>query len=162
MAVDFDGMVWAVNQSTSSATRIHPDTLEILSEKPTGPSPYTYSDMTGFQQRTIVAPKGTYRHVFQGWQGNETQWMQVGLELTTPDGTSAQLRVRTADASETLDDAVWTPIFGPFPPALPTVNLSGFGAVIGRYLEVEVTLFAENSTATPILKSVDVVAAEFQ
>ena len=161
MAVDFDGMVWAINHTTSTGTRIDPSDMSILFETPTGPKPYTYSDMTGFQQKTIVAPKGTYTHVFKGWDEGTTQWMQVGLELTTPQGTSAQLRVRTAGDPVALEEAVWTPFFGPFPPKLPTVNLSQFGSVLGRFLEVEVQLFSEDSKSTPILKSIDIVAAPF-
>ncbi|MEC8023297.1 MAG: hypothetical protein VX223_05145, partial [Myxococcota bacterium] len=161
MAVDFDGNVWAVNYTTSTASRLNHTDLSLIFEVPTGPSPYTYSDMTGYQQKTVVAPKGTYTHTFQGWQGGETQWMQVGLELNTPSGTSADLRVRAAASEEELEFAVWSPYFGPFPPALPTVNLSAFGAVIGEYMQVEVQLFAEESGSTPILKSVDVVASEF-
>ena len=161
MAVDFDGKVWAINQSTSSATRIEPSDMSILFETKTGPSPYTYSDMTGFQQKTIVAPKGTYRHVFKGWAEGTTQWMQVSIELFTPPGTSAELRVRVADEVAELDGALWTPFFGPFPPELPNVNLSQFGAVIGKFMEVEVQLFSEDALTTPILKSVDIVAAEF-
>ncbi|MFT7624640.1 MAG: streptogramin lyase [Myxococcota bacterium] len=161
MAVDFDGKVWAINQSSSTASRIDPDTMTVEFEVPTGPSPYTYSDMTGFQQKTVVAPTGTYRHVFTGWDNNPTQWMQVGLELELPEGTSADLRVRVASTKADLADALWTPHFGPFPPELPTVNLSTFGAVIGRFMEVEVTLQSEDSTTTPVLKSIDIVAAPF-
>ncbi len=161
MAADFDGHVWAINQSSSTATRIDQETMQPLFEVPTGPSPYTYSDMTGFQQKTVVAPTGTYRHVFKGWNEAPTQWMQVGMELELPEGTSANLRVRVADDKENLEEAVWTPFFGPFPPALPTVNLSTFGAVIGRFMEVEVTLQSQDSTVTPILKAIDVVAAPF-
>ena len=161
MAVDFDGKVWAINHSNSSATRIEPSDMSVLFTTKTGPKPYTYSDMTGFQQKTIVAPKGSYRHTFKGWANQATQWMQVGLEINTPPGTSADLRVRVADEKADLPDALWTPFFGPFPPALPTVNLSTFGAVIGRYMEVEVLLFAKESDSTPILKSIDIVAAPF-
>ena len=158
MAVDFDGKVWAINQKSSSATRIDGETMGILFEKPTGKSPYTYSDMTGFQQKTIVAPKGTYRHTFQGWTAGATKWMQIGLQMTTPAGTSARMRVRAAAKVDELEFAVWSPYWGPFPPELPTVNLNAFGNVIGQYLEVEVELFSEDSKTTPILKSIDVVA----
>jgi len=116
--------------------------------------------MTGFQQKTVVAPKGTYIHVFEGWPEGTTKWMQVGLELTTPEGTSAELRVRVAHTLDELPNAVWSPFFGPFPPTLPTVNLNDFGQVIGRFLEVEVQLFSQDATSTPILKSVDIVAAK--
>ena len=37
-----------MNQSSSSATKVNPDTMAIELEHPVGSSPYTYSDMTGF------------------------------------------------------------------------------------------------------------------
>ncbi len=160
MAVDFDGMVWAVNYTSSTAQRIDPKTMAVVSEGKTGSHPYTYSDMTGYAQKTIVAPKGTYRRIYEGWQTGKTQWMQVGLSITTPDGTYAELRVRSGETLGLLAAAEWTPMFGPFPPENPTVNLSQFGVVLGRYMEVEVTLHS-NSKVTPILKQVNIVAAEY-
>ena len=158
-AVDFDGKVWAINRTTHTASRIEPSDMSLIFETPTGPAPYTYSDMTGFQQKTIVAPQGKYRHVFQGWQTGFTKWVQVSLELTTPEGTSADIRVRAAQTKEELEVALWSPFFGPFPEKAPTVNLEQFGAVIGQFMEVEVQLFSQNNNTTPILKSLDVVAS---
>ena len=162
MAVDFDGMVWAINQSSSSATRINPDTMAIMLEKPTGPSPYTYSDMTGFQQKTVVAPFGKYTHTFQGWESGKTKWQQIGFNASTPDNTWIKIRVRTFDDPALKDAAQWTPIWGPFPPALSPINLNEFGQIIGKLLQVEVTLGSDQgATTSPILKSLDIVASKF-
>jgi DNA-binding beta-propeller fold protein YncE len=162
MAVDFDGKVWAINQQSSTATRIDPDTMEIMLEKPTGPSPYTYSDMTGFAQKTVVAPFGKYTHTFQGWEGGKTKWQQVGFNATTPEGTWIKVRVRVYDDADKLDEAQWSPIWGPFPPELQPINLNDFGQVIGKFLQVEVTLGSEKGAEqSPILKSLDIVASKF-
>ena len=161
IAVDFDGMVWAINRGFSTASRIDPATMQVMLETPTGPSPYTYSDMTGFAQKTIVSPQGTYRHVFEGWKTGVTQWMQVVLSLATPEGTWAQIRVRAADSVAGLSAALWSPKWAKTPPNGPSANLSEFGTVIGRYLEVEVTLGSDTGNQTPILKAIDVVATPF-
>jgi len=161
MAVDFDGMVWAINYSSSSATRVNPDGMTKMFECPTGSNPYTYSDMTGFQQKTVVAPQGTYRHIFEGWTGATTQWMKVSISVTTPSDSSSKLRVRAANTKGGLDLAPWTPHFGPFPPNDPTVNLSEFGTIVGRYAQVEVLLSAGSDKSAPTLKNIDVVAAAY-
>lgn len=53
VAVDYFGQVWAVSQSDNAALRIDPDTSDVESF-PVGFGPYTYSDMTGHQLRTVM------------------------------------------------------------------------------------------------------------
>jgi len=162
MGVDFDGKVWAINHGNSSATRINPDNMTKLFETSTGSSPYTYSDMTGFQQKTVVAPQGSYIHEFEGWSGVPTRWLKVSISTFTPSDSSAKLRVRAADSLANIEAAMWTPYFGPFPPTDPTVNLNDFGAIIGRYLQVEVVLMAGSDKSAPTLKNIDVVASIYE
>ena len=117
--------------------------------------------MTGFQQKTVVAPQGTYRHLFEGWTGATTQWMKVSITVTTPSDSSSKLRVRAANTKGGLDSAPWTPYFGPFPPNDPSVNLSEFGTIVGRYAQVEVLLSAGSDKSAPTLKNIDIVAATY-
>ncbi|MBI5489678.1 MAG: hypothetical protein HY905_20260 [Deltaproteobacteria bacterium] len=53
VAIDFQQNVWAVAQSSSHAAKINPTTYEVETF-PVGSQPYTYSDMTGFQLRTVI------------------------------------------------------------------------------------------------------------
>jgi hypothetical protein len=53
IAIDFEGSVWAVSQGGDAALKIHPEdyTVETFG---VGLGPYTYSDMTGYQLRTVI------------------------------------------------------------------------------------------------------------
>jgi streptogramin lyase len=158
VAIDFDGMLWTVNQCSSTTQKIDPANGNILGEFPTGKNPYTYSDMTGFQLKTVTAPQGTFNHIFEGWDGLQTQWIQINLDVTTPEGTSVQVRVRSAEKKEDLPDAFWSPQFGPYPPNELPVNLTAWAPVLGHYLEVQVKLLSNDSKSTPILKGVEAIA----
>ncbi|MBI5499513.1 MAG: hypothetical protein HY907_04685 [Deltaproteobacteria bacterium] len=53
VAIDFEGNVWAVSQGGNSASKMNPTTYAVESF-PVGLGPYTYSDMTGYQLRTVI------------------------------------------------------------------------------------------------------------
>ena len=53
VAIDFEGSVWAVSQGGNSALKMNPATYAVESF-PVGLGPYTYSDMTGYQLRTVI------------------------------------------------------------------------------------------------------------
>jgi hypothetical protein len=53
VAVDFQGFIWAVSQGGNAALRMDPTTYAVESF-PVGLGPYTYSDMTGYQLRTVI------------------------------------------------------------------------------------------------------------
>jgi hypothetical protein len=57
-AVDFDGYIWSVDM-TNAAHVMDPETLEVEDVTPPFQSPYTYSDMTGFQLQNTVTPAST-------------------------------------------------------------------------------------------------------
>lgn len=161
LAIDFDDHLWAIDQCSSTATKIDRDTHEVLGHFPTGSAPYTYSDMTGFALKTVVAPEGTYTHVFTGWTGAQTRWLQVQASALLPDGTGLLLRWRAADDASDLAVTPWSATEGPFPPALMPVNLEKKGVVAGRYLQVEVTL-QSGAGAAPLLQSLTAVATPFE
>ena len=60
VGLDSSGAIWLINQESSTATRIDPTTFAAR-EFPTGTSPYTYSDFTGYALRTFTAPTGYHR-----------------------------------------------------------------------------------------------------
>ncbi|MBN1771957.1 MAG: hypothetical protein JXB32_11880 [Deltaproteobacteria bacterium] len=53
VAVDFQHQIWAVSQGGNMAVRINPETYA-YEQFPIGSGPYTYSDMTGYQLRTVI------------------------------------------------------------------------------------------------------------
>jgi len=53
VAIDFQHNVWAVSQGGNMAVKINPTTYE-FDQYPVGRGPYTYSDMTGYQLRTVI------------------------------------------------------------------------------------------------------------
>jgi streptogramin lyase len=56
VAVDFEGNVWTVAQSSNSAYKFDPGT-ETHQPVPIGANPYTYSDMTGAQLKGVINPE---------------------------------------------------------------------------------------------------------
>jgi len=53
VAIDFQHNVWAVSQGGNTAVKINP-TDYTFDQFPVGRGPYTYSDMTGYQLRTVI------------------------------------------------------------------------------------------------------------
>ncbi len=159
VGLDFDGNTWAVQRNNcdnlpgcaiGSACKILRDTGAI-SCYPTGSGTYTYSDFTGYALRNFTAPRGTYRHVFEGCLGTTTRWTQVAWDARVPDGSSLRVFVQAADALAGLPAA---PRFGPFEES--PVDLLAAGDVSGHYLQVEVHMAAETEGVTPLLRGLSV------
>jgi hypothetical protein len=53
VAIDYQHNVWAVSQGGNMAVKINPTTYE-FEQFTIGRGPYTYSDMTGYQLRTVI------------------------------------------------------------------------------------------------------------
>ncbi len=56
VAVDHEGYVWAVDYDANAAYKFDPDT-ETYITVPVGQEPYTYSDMTGMQLKSVIIPE---------------------------------------------------------------------------------------------------------
>jgi hypothetical protein len=106
VGLDSNGMVWLVNQESSTATRVDPST-GTAREFPTGESPYTYSDFTGFALRTFTAPNGYLRTVVEGCAIGPTEWERLDWSTNVPAGTRLEVRARTADRVTDLATATW-------------------------------------------------------
>ena len=161
IAVDYDGFIWAVNQSKSTATKVDPKTLQVISEHPVGSSPYTYSDMTGYTLNNYTAPKGHYTHVFgfSGWSGtvNETKtttlWETLDIEAFIPPKGFLKVRYVSGQTLKELETNPWSKQFGPFPPVAFPIDLKAL-KVEGKFLKVEVFLQAGTDKISPIVKSI--------
>lgn len=57
-SIDAQGFVWVVDQGTSTAYKVDPDTYDVVQQVTGLVSPYTYSDMTGAGLDLVVNPPG--------------------------------------------------------------------------------------------------------
>jgi hypothetical protein len=155
MAIDFDGMIWAINQAESTAFKIDPATYAITSVA-SGNGPYTYSDMTGFQLRNAANPFGKYRHMFKGC-GPTAKWLTLNWKATTPSGTSITVRARAGKTIEAMKAAPWVLVATIPGDKAPIDVASKMGeAGKGEFIEVEFRLESITTATTPILSSIDV------
>jgi len=162
MAVDFDGKIWSINRSHNSAIVVEPGPTLTDATVTTGVanqvvSPYTYSDMTGQQLRLATNPRGYYRRIFEGCAeggGEGVEWRELRWSADTPPGTRLLWRVRTAATRADLATAEWV-VVAEVPPAASPADvmaaLSGAGVTPRQFLEVEVQLHAERSSATEVI-----------
>lgn len=158
IAVDFDGFIWAVNQSKASTSKIDPKTMQVISEGSVGAGPYTYSDMTGYTLHNYTAPKGNFKHTFgiSDWSGTIAQfqttvtWEEFKMAFDAPPGSEIRFRYRTADTLKDIEAVKWSENVGPFPPAMFPYAFVG---VKGRFLQVEIFLQANDKKLSPIVKS---------
>jgi hypothetical protein len=168
VGVAFDGNIWAIDQSSSSAARVYVDpatgvpgvnpvTGNMFDEFPVGLSPYTYSDFTGFGLRNFTNPNGSYAYWIEGCPDPDAaSWLRVEWTSLEPPGTSISLRVRTADSVAGLDTATefgsWmsSPAYLDVAPGPPVPNPS-------RFIKVIFDLTTFDPTTTPVLQDVNIV-----
>jgi len=157
-AIDFDGFAWGVPMN-DSAYVYDPDDLDMETVTPPLQSPYTYSDMTGFQLVNATHPSGTYVHVFEACVGAEVRWSELSWEGVVPAGTSLGFRVKTAGDLGGLAAASYVDL-GTSPPAESPLSLAdaldGIGVTHGNVLQVEVTLRSIDRDGAPVLDSMSV------
>lgn len=151
VGLDHERRVWVVNEGSSTATRLDPDTGAQL-EVPVATRPYTYSDFTGFALRTFTAPDGFARVVRAGCSSGPTQWERVSWDGEVPAGTEISISLRTAPSPSELRLADW---LGPFPPDAdlrqPPGPLSD-----DAFLEIEARLRSDDRSRSPALRQVRV------
>ncbi|MBI4510889.1 MAG: hypothetical protein HY698_14750 [Deltaproteobacteria bacterium] len=163
IAVDFDGNVWTVNQSTSNASRIKLDpntgapvvaTGAVDDVFPVGLAPYTYSDFTGIGLRTITRPRGDYTTVLEGCtDGEKAHWTSIKYDATAPAMTTLELWVRAGDDLATL---AAQPLIGPF--LIPPANLQAAPGPVAdsKFLQVTFRLTSLDRETSPIVRSYEV------
>lgn len=159
MAVDFQRNVWCISQSASTAYKIDPNTLQ-KQAFPTGPNPYTYSDMTGFQLQNVAPPLGFHRPILRGC-GPQQEWLQLFWQATTGPQTFVRFRARTAAAEAELGAKPWVSVARQPSDASPAdlkavLEAAAPGSSKAMFLQLEITLGSEVSGVTPTLESVSV------
>jgi hypothetical protein len=192
VGVDRDQNIWGVSLSGSVATRIPVDvtckmTAPDINSAPMGnnkcpagdrcpyrdrmngpePSPYTYSDFTGFGLRNFTRPKGFYSYVQKGCiDGNGmangvTSWIAVNYDADQPINTSITVRARSGNTpTPDLTWGAWTPDFKASPadlqngmPLVPNGDMDH----PANYLQVEFDFATTDKNQTPKLKSFDIL-----
>jgi len=151
VAVDADGKVWGIGGS-DTANIIQPgaglNDAVVQPEPVRGLlSPYTYSDMTGIQQRLAATDEpGTYRQVFEGCAEGPTFWSDFSFEAETPAGSHVVFLARGANTIAELESASWLPLAGA--PSggsdaslLRTLMISG--AAEAKYVEIQIELYVD-------------------
>ncbi len=163
--VDFDGHVWAINQTTSTASRLHidsatgeptphPTTGNIVDTFPVGLHPYTYSDFTGLGLRTVTRPSGEYLVPIQGCANNaQATWTEVSWTSTEPPGTDVTVYVRAGDDLATLNQA---PLYGPWQVSPADLTQPPGPVPPARYLLLIIRLTSQDRESTPIVHSYNV------
>jgi hypothetical protein len=157
MAIDFDGMVWAINQAESKGFKIDPKTYA-TNEVSSGNGPYTYSDMTGFQLRNAADPFGKYLHLFKGC-GKTAKWTKLDYKASAPAGTKITIRARAGATPEETKAKPWT-IVATVPGDVPPIDIGAKlgDAGKGEYLQVEFRLETISASTTPVLSSINVIS----
>jgi choice-of-anchor A domain-containing protein len=153
-AVDSDGRVWTVNQSSDTATRYDPATGATQSFPTTGHA-YSYSDMTGFQQRNFTTRQGDWTAVHDSGRPDSVwgviRW-NTEPQGSVPANTSITVEARAAN---TIDGLATVPY-------QTATNGAAIPGLTGRYFEVRTTLRILGSSGTcgqlasPILSDVSV------
>jgi choice-of-anchor A domain-containing protein len=147
-AVDGDGKIWTVNQNGDSATRFDPATNATASF-PTSGRPYSYSDMTGFQQRNYTLRQGDWTIVKDSGHADAV-WTKVSWNRepqgSVPAGTTITTEVRAANTLAGLAGTPW----------VPAVNGAPLTGITGRYSEVRSTLRINSGDISPVLSDVSI------
>ncbi len=166
LAPDFAENVWAVCQRSNNLARIDVTGAHSadVDHFPVGPSPYTYSDFTGFHRATITAPEGHYTRLHDSavvcTDDTNVLWSQLYFDVETPASTSIEFWSRTANDIIGIASATKV-LLGIVPAATSPIEISGLLSDLGlthdRYFEVNVVLKTTEFTATPVFRSMQLV-----
>ena len=141
--VDGNNDVWVVNLTSNNISKFNGATGAHITTLPVGLSPYTYSDATGFAFRNISDPSGIWTGIIDsGTAGTDWEtlsWNEDGGNV--PAGSSISMEVRANDDQGQL----------PFEDYQPAANGGGGLGVIGRFLQIKVTLRPNEDDETPVL-----------
>lgn len=138
VAVDSRGFVWVTNKFSNNVMRINPTGganglggVDLTVSLGTGAFPYNYSDMTGVNLYSTIAPAGVWTGVFDSGVAGKL-WHSLTWTGLVGDGAII-VKVRAADTDYNLGKNLYqVATNGSFP----------FGTVLGRYLQVRVQLDA--------------------
>lgn len=143
---DANNDIWQVHLGASRISKFKGTDGTALGYLPSGLSPYTYSDASGFAAANITVSTGTWS-VIQNGGALGTQWGTVSWNATVPAGASVTARVRTADSIAGLAAQSFTDVTNGAP-----FNL------VGQYIEAQLRLTANNDGASPVVQDVTIAS----
>jgi len=138
-----------------------------------GSGTYSYSDLSGYQLNTVVAPKGHYTQRFQGWGccpgaatlegacGVTTSWLTATTQhQPLPLGAKVRVAYRAADCVADLEKLPFSNAVEPTECA-PDGTMCTFdlgSTAVGMFLDLRVILLPASSGQSPVLTKVTVHA----
>jgi hypothetical protein len=143
---DANNDVWQVHLGANKISKFRGTDGTALGVLPTGISPYTYSDASGFAAANITVSTGTWT-VIQDGGGAGTPWGKVSWNALIPTGASVGAKVRTADSIAALGGQSFVDVGNGV-----SFNLAG------QFIEVQVRLTANNQGESPIVYDVTVAS----
>ncbi len=146
MAIDFDNNIWTINYGSGHASKFDANG-NLLNVFPVGSDPYTYSDMTGYQLRTITLKHGTWTLDFDsGYE--DAQWDTIEWSGTMGQDDDIRVRARTAATQGDLFGASWSPYHDADPAVAPPWRADISTEVpVGRWLQVQVILETDDEVS---------------
>jgi len=144
---DANNDVWQIHLQTSRTSKFRGTDGAALGVVPTGLSPYTYSDASGFAAANITVSTGTWTVIQDGGAAGAL-WGTVSWNALVPNGASVGVRVRTADTLAGLQAQTFSDVS----------NGASFN-LTGRYIEAQVRLTANNQGDSPIVYDVTIAGS---
>lgn len=141
------GYIWVVNYSTHIASKIDPDTGNIVASADVGLQPYTYSDMAGYMLRTVTLG-GKWTLKVDSKLSNP-QWETLDWNEIEPDDSYARVRVRSADTELDLDLTVWSDYYDS-----PPVDISAFAG--HTWLQVQFDMKYSINDESPTVDNISI------
>ncbi|MSP59696.1 MAG: hypothetical protein EXR72_05020 [Myxococcales bacterium] len=125
------------------------------------PSPYTYSDFTGFGLRNFTRPHATWSYIAKGCvdgvDAGDTKWMAIKWDAEIPLNTKLSVHVRSGKTSKPdLSWGQWSPDFSVSPADLMTNMPLVPNEKDDGYLQVEVNFATMAKDKGPKLKSLGI------
>ncbi|QQR88657.1 MAG: SBBP repeat-containing protein [Myxococcales bacterium] len=165
VGITANNLIWAICQKDV----VHPDYGNISvgdaaffdgvnwKTHPVGPTPYTYSDFTGYNLN-FIAEDGSYRFIAEGCAGSgqTTRWEGFVIsEGSIPAATTVKLKVRSANTENALSDATWSDYY----------DAEEIGQVVsfaepkpeGAYLQLELSMSTSEPDVLPKVKNVQLI-----
>ena len=159
VAIDANGKIWVTCYNTDNAMRIDPNggpivngshvgVVDLVVPLGAGATPYNYSDMTGYIVCNVTVPSGTWNVTYDS-QKSGNKWGRITWNDSIPAGAGIRVEARASDNQLTLASK-------PFVEVTKGESFCCSG-VTGRYLEVRVTLFRQQTVFdSPILYDLNV------
>jgi DNA-binding beta-propeller fold protein YncE len=156
VGLDELGHVWAVNQSSNSASRLTVAT-GTLESFPVGLGPYCYSDFTGYQRRTVV-PRGVWTRDYERCVASpDDRWGRITWDADVPAGATLTIVAASAATMAGLETAAAVTVARvPTATSPADVHAAFVAAGLGtdRFLRVTIVLEPSTDGDVPVLRSV--------